>query len=200
MFYLQFIPHKMVSTIQGNREAMHMNIFSSSHRRPTHTNHRHNRPHVGHISDTSSTERSSEGGFSRVFTAALFALPVTAVIGLVLLLIVTAVAYANPDPDSLTTPLSMAVLGLSSLLGGLVAARRGQHKPLLCGGMLGLLFVLLLLVGSLFFSDEARESLTLGLPTPLLWGLHGGVVLLSALGGKLGSRRSTPNRRSRKRS
>ncbi len=177
-----------------------MNIFSSSHGRPA-----HNRQGNGHIHrpipqhHPAEGENLDEAGFGRVFMAALFALPVTAVIGLVLLLIVTAVAYANPDPDSLTTPLSMAVLGLTALLGGLVAARRGQTAPLLCGLLAGLLFTLLLLVLTLFFSDDARTQLTLGLSSPVLWMLHGGVVLLSALGGKLGSRRATKSKHQKRR-
>lgn len=176
-----------------------MNIFSSSHGRPTHPHRKQNTARIPRASDDHTSEGGTEAGFSRVFTAALFALPVTAVIGLVLLLIVTAVAYANPDPDRLATPLSLAALGLTSLLGGLVAARRGQQKPLLCGGMLGLLLVLLLLTASLFFSDETRELLTLGLSAPLTWGLRGGVVLLSALGGRLGGRRSAQNTRLKRR-
>ena len=179
-----------------------MNIFSSSHGRHAH-NHNHQGP--GRIHRPTPTRHPAEGedlnevGFGRIFMAALFALPVTAVIGLVLLLIVTAVAYANPDPDSLTTPLSMAVLGLTAMLGGLVAARRGQTASLLCGLLAGLLFTLLLLVLSLFFSDEARAQLTLGLSSPILWVLHGGVVLLSTLGGKLGSRRTTPSKHQKRR-
>ncbi len=168
-----------------------MNIFSSSRGGSAHTRHSRSEHRQAPAASYTSTkeEASAEAGLIRVLSAALFALPVTAAVGLILLLIVTAVAYANPDPDSLTTPLSLAALALTALLGGVVAARRGQGRTLLCGLMLGLLLTLLLLLLSLLFGDEARKQLTLGLTSPVLWLLHGGVVFLSALGGKLGGRR-----------
>ncbi|MBQ9779649.1 MAG: TIGR04086 family membrane protein [Clostridia bacterium] len=164
-----------------------MNIFSSSHqtryaRRGSTADRRRSRT-------VTEAEDGTEGRLTQALTAALFSLPVMAVLGLVLLLIVTAVAYASPDPDSLTTPLSMGALGLTALLGGLVAARRGGSRPLVCGLLSGLLFNVLLLALSLFFGEDARQSLTLGLSSPLLWGLHGAVVLIAALGGKIGGRR-----------
>ena len=174
-----------------------MNIFSSSRGgsarapRPQGTKHRQ----AIAASYTSAKEDASvEAGFARVLSSALFALPVTAVVGLILLLIVTAVAYADPDPDRLTAPLSLAALGLTALLGGLVAARRGQGRSLLCGLTLGLLLTLLLLGSSLFFGEEQRNQLTLGFPAPAIWLLRGGVILLSALGGKLGGRRNSQNK------
>lgn len=170
-----------------------MNIFSSSHRE---TSPRSHRSSEGHTSPRRlpaprvESEPASEDSFTAALMAALFALPITAIIGLIFLLIVTAVAYGSPDPDALTTPLSLSVLGLTSLLGGLVASRRRGTRPILCGLLLGLLWTLLLWAVSLLFGDEARSQLTLGFPAPALWGLHGGAVLISMLGGKLGGRRA----------
>ena len=173
-----------------------MNIFSSSRGGSAHTHRRRSeRRQVPAASYTSTKEdASTEAGLIHVLSAALFALPVTAAVGLVLLLIVTAVACANPDPDSLTTPLSLAALGLTALLGGLVAARRGQSRSLLCGATLGLLLTLLLLGASLFYGEDMRQQLTLGVSSPVSWSLHGGVVLLASLGGKLGGRRKTSSK------
>lgn len=180
-----------------------MNIFSSSHggntrgsRGPLKRDQRHTSASYG---GASTGEESAEAGLLRVLSAALFALPVTALVGAVLLLIVTAVAYANPDPDSLTTPLSLAALGLTSVLGGLVAARRGRGKCLLCGLTLGLLWTLLLVGFSLLFGDEARRQLTLGLSSLLSWLVHGGVIFLSALGGKMGGRRAPKSKHRQRR-
>lgn len=175
-----------------------MNIFSSSPRRAsqgkrTHTalasaERRH--PTANRFAATENHgETSAEGTFSTSLMAALFALPITVAIGLVLLLIVTAVAYSQPDPDSLSTPLSLGALGLTSLLGGLVAARRGRSRGLFCGFLSGLLFTLLLLGASLFFGDDTKTQLTLGFSAPLTWGLHIVVVLLALLGAKIGSHR-----------
>ena len=172
-----------------------MNIFSSSQGRDQH-NHHTSRPHAsGRLSprplssSAAEPEIATEKSFTKALMSALFALPITAIIGLLLLLIVTAVAYGSPDPDALTTPLALGTLGLTSLLGGLVAARRGVTQPILCGLLSGLLFTLLLLGVSLFFGDEAKTQLSLGISSPVVWVLHGGVVLLSVLGGKLGGKK-----------
>ncbi len=164
-----------------------MNIFSSSRRRsaPRHAPARH--PISRESSETNNQNLPSEGGFIQAMMAALFALPVTLIIGLILLLIVSAVAYVYADPDRLTTPLALAALGLTSLLGGLVAARRGKTAPVLCGLLIGILFSLCLWCGSLFFTDGLRAQLTLGLSSPALWGLHSGVILMSVAGAKIGS-------------
>lgn len=174
-----------------------MNIFSSSSGRAHHTHTSKHADPRGHLPSRHALPaedgQAAEGGFAAAFMAALFALPVAVIIGLVLLLIVTAVAYADPDPDRLTTPLSLGALGLTALLDGLVAARRGRGQPLLGGLLSGLLLALLLLGLSLFFGDEARAQLTLGASALVRWGLHGGVVALSLLGAKLGSRRAKIN-------
>ena len=172
-----------------------MSIFSSSQgaSRKSVT-----RPHSsagrGHTPTSSrakapSSEAATEGRFASALMSALFALPVTAIIGLILLLIAAAVAYTNPDPDLLTTPLGLGALGLTACLGGLVAARREPSRPLLSGLLSGLLLALVLVILSLLFGDEARARLTTGFPPAVLWGLHGAVVLLALLGAKLGSRR-----------
>lgn len=173
-----------------------MNIFSSSSRRTSQRKNahpalmpaQHRQATVNRFADAGTrSEPSKEGRFTTVLMAALFALPVTMIIGLVLLLVVAVVAYNQPDPDSLTTPLSLGVLGLTSVLGGLVAARRGGSRGLLCGFLSGLLFTLLILSLSLFFGDEARSQLALSCSPLLTWGLHIGVVFLEILGAAIGS-------------
>ena len=172
-----------------------MSIFSSSQgvsrKSTTRTHPSAGRAHAssGRRMPPPSSDSAKEGGFAAALMAALFALPVTALIGIILILIATVVAYANPDPDLLTTPLALGALGLTACLGGLVAARREPSRPILSGLLSGLLLALLLLAVSLFFGDEARAQLTIGLPPVALWGLHGVVVLAELLGAKLGSRR-----------
>lgn len=134
-------------------------------------------------------QMQGEHALTTAVMAALFALPFTALVGLILLLIATAVAYANPDPDALTTPLSLGVLGLTSVLGGLISARRGQARPLLCGLFSGLLLTLTLFALSLCIGGEGNGSMTLNLPPLAAWGLHAAVVVLEMLGAKLGARR-----------
>ena len=148
----------------------------------------------------SSDERT--GSFSRTLMSGLFALPVTAVLGLIFLTVGTWVAYSNPDPASLSTPLALAALALTSLLGGFVASRRnGGESAALCGLCGGCLFTVILFILSLLFGDGARATMTLGLSSPAAWGIHAGVVGLEILGALIGRprRRSTSRHTARRR-
>ncbi len=182
-----------------------MNIFSSSQHKRTHADGRHTAARSqgrlpspvapdSHVY-AEETGISTEGGFVSALFAALFALPVTVVIGCVLLLIVTAVAYANADPDAMTTPLSLAALGLTALMGGMVSGIRGYRQPLLSALLLGCLLILLQLGGSLFFEDTLREQLSMGGSVPLRWGLRLAVLPLSLLGGRIGKPKHRDERR-----
>ena len=177
-----------------------MNIFSSSGHHEKRTDPRRTAVRSSHATPDgqSHTEELAEGGIVSALFAALFALPLAVLIGFVLLLIVTAVAYANADPDALTTPLSLAALGLTALMGGMVSGVRGYRHPLLSALLLGLLLLLLQLGGSLFFSDALREQLTLGGSALLRWGLRIAVLPLSLLGGRIGkARHRDPHSRGR---
>ncbi len=184
-----------------------MNIFSSSHPSPNHTVGRRaegqlsvHRP-SGRASDARTyadeADVSSEGGFASALFAALFALPVTAVIGFVLLLIATAVAYANADPDAMTMPCSLVALGLTALMGGMVAAMRGYRQPLLSALLLGFLLIVLQLGGTLFYGDGMRAELSMGGSVFLRWGLRFALMPLALLGGRLGKRKHRQERRSK---
>ncbi len=120
------------------------------------------------------------------FASGLFALPFVLIIGFVLLLIVTMVAYNASDPHALIPPLSMVALGLTSLLGGFIAARRRRGHPLLSGLLCGLLMNLMFLTLTLFWQDAAKEAMSLGFSGLLTWGLHAAIVLCSVIGAKIG--------------
>ena len=174
-----------------------MNIFSSSRSNRTHSGQRTtghagaHRPRAANEGRNSAdgAENISENGLAVSLFAALFALPVAAVIGFILLLIVTMVACANADPDALTTPLALAALGLTSLMGGMVAAIRGYRHPLLSAVIFGLFLILLQLAGLLFYSDELRAQLSMGVPALGRWGMRLSVLPFSLLGGGIGKKR-----------
>jgi len=168
-----------------------MNIFSSSGHHGTRTDPRRATVRPSHATPDGQprAEEFTEGGFVSALFAALFALPVTVLIGFVLLLVATAVAYTNADPDALTTPLSLAAWGLTALMGGMVSGMRGYRYPLLSALILGLLLLLLQLGGSLFWDDALREQLTLGGSVLLRWGLRLAALPLSLLGGRIGKAR-----------
>ncbi len=141
------------------------------------------------------------GGFARAMTSGLLALPVTAILGLIFLTVGVWVAYSNPDPTSLSTPLSLGALALSSLLGGFVASRRnGGNNAALCGLCGGCLFTAVLFILSLLFGDEARATMSLGLSSVASWGVHAGVVGLEILGALMGRpRRKSSSRHATRR-
>ncbi len=132
----------------------------------------------------------SRGGLlSTAFLSGLFGLAVSAGLGLVLILAAAAAAYANADPDALIGPLGLAAVALSSLCGGFAAARHGRRAPLVCGLFSAFLMVLFLLTGNIFFGDETRAALTLGLAPEVKAGLYAVAAILEVVGALLGRRR-----------
>ncbi len=186
-----------------------MNTFTTAARKKNRHAHSHTPPTrraglpaprlEASIGAKSSDERT--GSFSRALVSSLFAIPVTAVLGLIFLTVGTWVAYSNPDPASLSTPMALGALALTSLLGGFVASRRnGGESAMLCGLCGGCLFTVVLFILSLLFGDEARATMSLGLSSPAAWGIHAGVVGLEILGALIGKpRRRSPSRHTARR-
>lgn len=94
-----------------------------------------------------------------------------------------AVAFSSADPDALVTPISLGVMFLSCLIGGLVTFRSQRQAPLLCGLLCGLCLVLSLGFLGLFLPDSLRG----GWPTALRWGLRGGMLGFSLFGAVIAS-------------
>ena len=132
------------------------------------------------------SDESQDIPLTGAFGSALFALPCMVVMGFLLLMIATLVAYRSQDPSALRLPLCLTAQGLTCVLGGLIAARRGGGHPLLSGLLCGLFWTLLLFITSLFWSNSQKSLLSLGLAPLLQWGIHGGMVLLSLLGARIG--------------
>ena len=75
--------------------------------------------------------------FSQVLRNSLSGLISFAIVGIVLISIACAVAYANPDPDSLIMPMSLASLLPSMFAAGFVCTKKTGDAPLLCGIVTG---------------------------------------------------------------
>lgn len=188
--------HRVVLISHMNGD-MYMNTFS--HQKPQHRGHIPP-PHAGHLPPKSQNRRKPPAGrttdtqtdtpLSGAFFSAIFALPFMLLIGFVFLLIITVVSYRSTDPHALVMPLSLVALGLTSLLGGLIASRRKRGNGLLSGLLCGLLFNLVLLTLSLFWHDGDKVTLSLGLDSLVKWGLHAGIALLSVIGAKMGMGKS----------
>lgn len=105
-----------------------------------------------------------------------------------------AAAFSSADPDALVAPISLGVMFLSSLIGGLVTFRSQRHAPLLCGLLCGLCLVLASGFLGLFLPDSLRG----GWPAALRWGLRGGMLGFSVLGAVIGSYAPKKKRRKKR--
>lgn len=135
-------------------------------------------PVVNRLDDQTTTPAGSIG------LSILLALPVMVALGFVFLLITSAVAIRNPDPHALVFPLSLVARGLTCLLGGLVVGRQRRGYPMLSGLLCGVIFNILLWCLSMFGGRDAADI------APFIqWGVHGGSILLTMLGAKIGAAR-----------
>lgn len=167
-----------------------MNTFSSPH-------HRRKRPPAGRATHThrphpTTAPRESDhasSGLWRTVNGALFALPVTVVLGAIFLCVLAIVAHASSDPDAMLTPLAMCALGLASLMGGLVGERRSSAHPAAVGAVGGVMLVVLLWFVSLFFGRSAREALSMGASPLVGIALRVGVIVMEIIGAYLGTYR-----------
>lgn len=104
---------------------------------------------------------------------ALFALAVTAAVGLLLLLFLSAVLLSTNDPGRYATGAGLAALLLTAMIGGTVCVRLyGRRSPVLCGLLMGACLVVAVSVPSLFHPGTTHASAfllrTLALPCALL--------------------------------
>lgn len=124
-----------------------------------------------------SVKRSHSMMPSSLFYRCTLALGITLCVGMLLLLLSTAIAYAQPDPATLAKPLSLVSLYTSVLLGGYIAAK-GAERPYISGAICGIGMALCLMLIS--FIPWGRSDSML---SPLIIAtMHAGVVAASVVG------------------
>lgn len=133
---------------------------------------------------------STDHSFVSICQSALFGALFGMIAATILLFAVTAIGYATADPCSLTTPLALAALYLSSLVAGFAAIRRERSMVLLCAGLSGLFLMLVFFLLSLLLKGQAEKSFD-GI-SPLLLRLF--MLPSAAIGGFLGLPKSTKKR------
>ena len=112
----------------------------------------------------------------------------TLCIGLILLLLSTAIAYAQSDPAVLARSLALASLYVSSVIGGYISAKNAD-RPLLCAAICGAGTMVLLML--LSFIPFGKSDIS---PSPILTlGMYAGVAAASLAGACL--RLKTPKKR-----
>ncbi len=124
-------------------------------------------------------------GFDHLFLSAIRAVLAAAAMGALLLLGVTAIAFAQDDPEPLVRPLGYAASVLTVLTAGFLTVRFHGRRCLLCGLFSAALLLLIFAALSLI----PAFSTTAALPIALSIGMHAAVVLFSVLGAYLGLRR-----------
>ena len=117
--------------------------------------------------------------FSAMMKCVLYALPVTVLLGALLLLGTTALLLRTADPGRYHTAVGMAALYLIAAMGGHIATRLyGRRAPVLCGFFEGICLMLLLSLPSLFLpSSFENGAITLLLRLLILPACMGGAFL-----------------------
>ncbi len=110
---------------------------------------------------------------------------ITALAGIISMLLFSLIAYFTPDPNRFTLPFGLAASAITALIGGFVALRIHGHSALLCGLLNGTVFTALMMLISLFFT--AHSSSHSGMMSFLL---HAAFLLLSVAGAYLGLSKS----------
>lgn len=138
--------------------------------------------------------KSEAVSLQSVFKSVLLTLPIVAALGLVLLLVTTAVLLKTGDPDAYHTAAGLALLYLVALLGGAIATRfHGRRTPLFCGLAMGAAMLLLLLVLSLALPDSGHAY-----KATLRVGQHALLFPVTLVGAMLGAReKKAPRRRTK---
>ena len=135
-------------------------------------------------------EANKDTSAVRILTGALFALPFAWLCGLILVSVMAGLAMTQADPAAMTMPLSLSVLGISSLVGGLITARRCGRSPLLCGLLFGAFFCVTLWVLSFVFGGRAENPLSLQFSFPISLLVRAAAIGLSVAGAYIGTRRA----------
>lgn len=108
----------------------------------------------------------SSGAISLSATAkhTLIALPITAAVGLLLLLVSCVLLMMTKDPNRYHVPVGYAVLYLTAFLGGMIGARLNRrHAPILAGLGLGFFMILLITVSALLMPNAWRSEVSGGI-------------------------------------
>ena len=125
-----------------------------------------------------------------LFTSALLAFALSALLSIAFLAVIALFSYKSEDPSQLISPFSYASLALSALSFGFFTAKMSGRRALACGLLSGgVLSSLLLLFGLL-----SQESYNLFIAIPII----ASIFVVSMFGAFLGSPKKN-HRRSRMR-
>ncbi len=131
---------------------------------------------------------------SGIFRSTLRGYLFSLAIGAVMTLVLSVAVYSLADPGRYITPVSFCILYISSLFGGFLSVKFNRGSALLCGLLSAAMWLVTMLLLSLFFSGAYSADRSLGLSV----GLRGVLALLSVLGAMIGTYKGTQKKRKRK--
>lgn len=117
-----------------------------------------------------------------VLSSSLRGLAVAFIGSLILLFAVSALIYAQADPNRFVSPAALLIFYVGALVGGFFSAKRNRTSALLCGLLTGFLWVGVLFIFSLFMN----HSLATDRSPALSIGLRGIAIAVSVLGAYAG--------------
>lgn len=120
----------------------------------------------------------------RLLLNALKGAGIALLISFVLLLLFNQILLQMPDPDSLLDVMAHTAQLIGAFLGGLLASRFHKERGFVVGGVTGVFYALLILLGSVFVDGSLRFLITLLL------------ILLFIGAGALGGLLGTPGQKS----
>ncbi len=138
--------------------------------------------------------RTANEGVSGFLVSSFFGVCASSVAAIILWFAASLAAYSCDDPNSLIPILSLVAVYLASAVGGFVSAKVNGKSGALVGAVSGIMFVLILLLISVFL--RGSYSSQSGALTALV--LRGASILASAFGGLVGSYKKPKRRRVRR--
>lgn len=109
---------------------------------------------------------------------------ITLAVGLGILLTLSLFAYFYTDPNTLILPLALSGAGLTALISGIITVKIHGHSALICGLLSGCLLLCVMMLLSLFFTNDGT-----GYSTGISCLLHAGIPILSVIGAYWGTPR-----------
>ncbi len=96
---------------------------------------------------------------SAMLKSVLLALPASAAVGLLLLVITTAVLLSTKDPDRYRPAAGLVLLYLTAFIGGVLATALYQKRsPVLCGLCEGILLLIVTAIPALILQDTTASN------------------------------------------
>lgn len=132
--------------------------------------------------------------FKKLMISSLWGLVANLLSGILLVSIVSAIAYFSPDPLGLIFPLALLALLPSNFLGGFVSAKRCGESALACGITTAAMWGTLSLIGALCLFSISPSGYTIW-QSLLLHGASFGFCMLGAAAGGIKRPKSRKKRR-----